>query len=254
MRKHKLGLVFLTFLLVAVFLQGEISHAQENNDNFTLQHLVTNSAANYIFFTQGVSGIIVPNFSDGGQVSVNFDNVKVTGVYNATYGIGAFRNQGSLSFVNIQPDQDLPPALFLGQTFLENNKVNIKDYNYSVNLNFNGFRASGIVVLNLMAASFSNQFTSVHLTMGKNNTSQPPIPKLNVIQDNNSTLVELSRGQMRAVAATANNDVQVQGKQSAVTTVEGTPDVQGICAITLSSGFNNHVVHRVGINIDMKAQ
>lgn len=248
MRKIKFCLVFLTILLMGIPLQKAISHAQENN--FTAQSFATNSAGNYIRFLQGLSGLVVPNFSDTGQVSVSFDNIVVNGLYNVSYGIGSFRNLGSLAFVNIHPGQELSPAIYLGQTFSENNKVNIKNYNYSLNLNFNGFKGSGIVVLNLMAGSFSNQFTSVHFSMGKNVSPPPSSTGATLLQDGNSTLAVLNNAQMQTIAATANNDIQIRGKQSAMATVQGTPQIQGVCAITMSSGVNNLIIHRVGVNID----
>lgn len=251
MLNRKLGLIFLALILAAVPLQG-VSHAEDDFKavNFTAQFFSTNSASNYISYLQGISGLVVPNFRDSGTVSVSFDNVIINGLYNASYGVGSFRNQGSLAFVNIQPEQILPPAVFLGQTFSENNKVTVKDYNYALNLNFNAFRGSGIVVLNLMAGSFSNQFTSVHFSMGKN-VSPPASPTVAALTKNgNSTLAVLSNSQMQAIAATANNDIQIQGKQSAVATIQGTPNIQGVCAITMSSGVNNLISHHVGINID----
>lgn len=101
-----------------------------------------------------------------------------------------------------------------------------------------------------MAGSFSNQFTSVHFSMGKNVTPTNSPTVATFSQGDNSTLAQLSNAQMKTIAATANNDIQVQGKQSAVATIQGTPNIQGICAITMSSGVNNLVSHRVGINID----
>jgi len=250
MQKHKLCLVFLIFILLAVPLQGGLSHAQEDYNNFTIQQFVTNSAYNYISYLQGISGIVVPNFSDSGTVTVSFNNVIINGIYNASYGIGSYRNQGSLTFINVQPELTTSPGVFLGQTFSENNKVRIQDYNYALNLNFNGFRGSGIVVLNLMAGSFSNQFTSVHFSMGKNVTPTNSPTVATFAQGDNSALAVLSNAQMMTIAATANNDIEVQGKQSAVATIQGAPHIQGICAITLSSGINNLVSHRVGVNID----
>lgn len=251
MLKNKFCLVFLAFILAILLLLGGLAQAQENEyNNFTYQYFTTNSASNYIFYEQGISGIVVPNFSDAGSVNVTFNDFIVNGVYNASYGIGSYRNQGSLAFVNIQPGQELTPANYLGQTFSANNKVNIQDYNYSINLNFNGFRGSGIVVLNLMAGSFSNQFTSVHFSMGKKVSPPPSTTGATLLRDSNSTLAILSNAQMQTIAAAANNDIQIRGKQSAIATVEGTPQIQGVCAITMSSGVNNLISHRVGVNID----
>jgi len=250
MQKRKLCLMFLMFLLATFSLQLEVSEAQDDYNNFVAQYFTTNSASNYISFLQGISGAVVPGFSDVGRVSVSFTNVRFTGIYNASYGIGSYRNQGSLSFVNIQPDLELPPAIFLGQTFSENNKGLIKGYNYSLNLGFNNFNGSGIVLLNLMAGSFSNQFTSVHFSMGKNVIPPTSPTTLRLSKGNDSTLITLTNSQMQAIAATANNDIQIRGKQSAVVTVQGAPNVQGVCAITLSSGINNLIIHRVGVNID----
>jgi hypothetical protein len=250
MQKSKIFLISLLFLLATVSFQVGVSHAQE--DNFTAQHIVTNSAGNYISFLQGIKGLIVPNFNDNGLISVSFNNVTVNGIYNVSYGIGSFRNQGSLAFLNIQPDMELSPAVFLGQTFSENNRAVIDGYNYSINLNFNGFAGSGIVVLNLMAGSFSSQFTSVHFSMGKDAIPPPSTTWASLTKGNDSTLVSLSNDQMQTIAATANNDIKILGKQSALATVQGTPEVQGICAITVSSGVNNQITHHVGVNIDTR--
>jgi hypothetical protein len=198
---------------------------------------------------QGISGWYVPNFSDTGAVALNFNNVTVNGIYNASYGVGSFRNQGSLAFVNIQPDLEVTPATFLGLVFSENNRATFTNYDYAASLNFNNFRGSGIVVMNLMAGSFSNQLTTVSFSMGKNAIAPPSTTLANVIQGN-PAIVSLSNKQMAAVAATYNNDIQVQGKQSAVATVQGAPNVSGICAITMSAGINNQIIHRVEVNVN----
>ncbi|MEJ2071572.1 MAG: hypothetical protein P8X65_02200 [Syntrophobacterales bacterium] len=246
MQKSRFCVVFLAFWLVTVFFRVEVAHGY---DNFTLQSFLTTSTNNYIGFLQGISGYNVQNFSESGKISVNFTNVTVSGLHSASYGLGSFKNLGTLTFLNIQPDLEVAPALFSGEMFTVNNKVDLVDYNYSVNLNFNGFQGSGIIVLNLLAGSFCNQFTSVHISMGRNVTPEPS----NLVArypEGESTLVQLSNAQMETMAATANNEFKILGKQSAIATVEGTPEIQGICAITLSSGVNNMVSHRVGINID----
>lgn len=246
MRKSKFFLVILAFWLITALFRVGVA---QGYDNFTVQGIMTSSAYNYIGFLQGISGWDLKNFSESGSITVNFTNVTVGGVYNATYGLGSFKNLGTLSFINVQPELEVSPALFQGIMFSENNKVVIGDYNYSVGLNFNGFRASGVVVLNLMAGSFSNQFTSVHFTMGRNVIPEPSRLVARA-PEGESKLVQLSNAQMQTMAATANNEFKILGKQSAIATVEGTPEIQGICAITLSSGVNNMVSHRVGINID----
>ncbi len=246
MRKLKLGAVLVAGMLILAFVGAGISHAE---DAYTYQYFLTNSAANFMLTTQGISGWQVANFGDNGTVSLNFSNATVNGLYNASYGVGSFRNQGSLAFVNIQPNVELPPATFVGVSFSQGNRAVISDYNYAVNLNFNAFRGSGIVVINLMAGSFSNQLTAVSLSMGKN-VVPPPSPASVTILPGNPSLVTLSNQQMAAVAAAVDNDIQVTGRQSAVATIQGTPDVQGLCAITMSAGINNQVIHRVGVNIN----
>jgi hypothetical protein len=246
MRNLKLRAVFLAVVLTMVPLSAGVGQTQEA---YTYQYLLTNSAANLTLGVQGISGWYVPNFSETGGVSLNFNNVTVNGIYNASYGVGSFRNQGSLAFVNIQPDLEVTPATFLGLVFSENNRATFTNYDYAVSLNFNNFRGSGIVVMNLMAGSFSNQLTTVSFSMGKNAIAPPSTTLANVIQGN-PAIVSLSNKQMAAVAATANNDIQVQGKQSAVATVQGSPNVSGLCAITMSAGINNQIIHRVEVNVN----
>jgi len=246
MRKSKLYLVILAFWLATVLFQVGPACAY---DNFTVQSILTSSSNNYIGYLQGISGWNLKNFSESGSVTVDFTNVTVGGLYNASYGLGSFKNLGTLTFLNVQPELELSQALFQGQMFSENNRVEVGDYNYSVNLNFNGFRSSGVVVFNLMAGSFSNQFTSVHISMGRNVTPEPS-RLVARIPEGDSRLVQLTNAQMESLAATNDNDFKFLGKQTAIATVQGTPEVQGICAITLSSGVNNMVSHRVGINID----
>ena len=246
MRNFKLGAVFLAVVLTMAILSAGVGRAQ---DAFTYQYFVTNSASNYVFALQGISGWYVPNFSDSGAVGLNFNNVTVNGIYNASYGVGSFRNQGSLAFVNIQPDLQVPPATFIGQSWSENNRATFTNYDYAASLNFSGFQGSGIVVFNVMAGSFSNQLTAVSFTMGKNVIAPPSTTLVNVIQGD-PAIVTLSNKQMAAIAATSNNDIQVQGKQSAVATVQGAPNVSGICAITLSAGINNQIIHRVEVNVN----
>jgi hypothetical protein len=246
MRNLKLAVVILAMALTMTPLSAGVGQAQEA---YTYQYFVTNSASNYVFALQGISGWQVPNFSESGAVGLNFNNATVNGIYNASYGVGSFRNQGSLAFVNIQPDMQVPPAIFIGQSWSENNRATFSNYDYAASLNFNAFRGSGIVVLNIMAGSFSNQLTAVSFTMGKNVIAPPSTTLVNVLQGN-PAIVSLSNQQMAAIAATANNDIQVQGKQSAVATIQGAPNVSGLCAITLSAGVNNQIIHRVEVNVN----
>lgn len=246
MRNFKLGAVFLAVALIMAPLSAGVGQAQ---DAYTYQYFVTNSASNFVLGIQGISGWQVPNFSDSGAVGLNFNNVTVNGIYNASYGVGSFRNQGSIAYVNIQPNLEVVPATFVGLLFSENNLATFANYDYAASLNFSGFQGSGIVVFNLMAGSFSNQLTAVSFSMGRNVIAPPSITLANVIQGD-PTIVTLSNKQMQAIAATSNNDIQVQGKQSAVATVQGAPNVSGICAITLSAGINNQIIHRVEVNVN----
>ncbi|MGQ9689072.1 MAG: hypothetical protein ACUVXF_09835, partial [Desulfobaccales bacterium] len=244
--QFRIKAILMTVGLVAGLFQAGGALAQ---DAYTFQYLVTNSASNFVLAQQGIGGWYVPNFSDSGTMGVSFNNVVVTGLYNVSYGLGSFRNQGSQAFVNIQPNEKVPPAGFLGMLDSNTNRATITDYNYAINLNFNGFQSSGILVLNLMAGSFSNQLTSVAFTMGRNVVA-PPSPPNAVILTGNPSLVSLSNQQMAAIAATADNDIQVTGKQSAVATIQGTPNFQGLSAITMSAGINNQVIHRVELNLN----
>jgi hypothetical protein len=216
---------------------------------YSYQSIVTNSGTNFLGFIQGIGGWYFSNFSDAGRIQVGFDNVVINGVYNASIGVGSFRNLGSVAYVNIQPDLAITPSAYYGQSFSENNRVSINNYNYAVNIAFTGFKGAGIVVLNVMAGSLSNQFTSVTFNMGKNAIA-PLSPSVFKVSQGNPTVATLTNNQMQAIAATANNDIQVQGKQTAVTSVQGAPDVQGVCAMTLSAGVNNLVTHRVEVNVD----
>ncbi|MFZ2087971.1 MAG: hypothetical protein WAU47_05300 [Desulfobaccales bacterium] len=245
MRKFKPLLVCLMVLLTASPFLG--SAAAQNA--YTYQSIVTNSATNFLGFVQGIGGWYFSNFSEAGRIQMGFDNVVVNGIYNASIGVGSFRNLGSVTYVNIQPNMTLTPSAYYGQSFSENNRVSIDNYNYAVNMSFNGFKGAGIVVLNVMAGSLSNQFTSVTFNLGRNAIA-PASPSIFSVTQGNPTVASLTNNQMQAIAATANNDIQVKGKQTAVTTVQGAPDVQGVCAMTLSAGVNNLVNHRVEVNID----
>ena len=245
MQKLRLAAIFLAVLLAAAPLQG-VCQAE---DNFTVQSIVTMSGVNYVGVLQGISGFTLPYFTDSGAISMNFSNVTVNGVYNRTIGIGSFRNLGSLAFINLMPNQDVAPVTFSGQMFSQGNQVGVGDYNYGVNVKFNNFRASGIVVLNVMAGSFCNQFTSLSFNMGKNAIAPPSVSVLSVTQGN-PTVVSRTNQQMQAIAATADNDIQIKGKQNAVASIQGTPNVQGVSAITLSAGINNQISHNVSVNVD----
>jgi hypothetical protein len=251
MRKFKLWLVFICVLLAAAPLQGGVCLAEENN--YTLQYITTIAGGtfNYLGYLQGISGFTFDSYSDNGLVNIGFNNVDITGVYNRNIGIGSFRNQGSVALINIEPDLQTSPVIFSGYMFSQGNKVTVGDYNYAVKMNFNGIQGSGIVILDAMAGSFSNQFTSLTVNIGKNAISSTPLDSIfKVTQANGSTVVSLTNKQMQAIAATADNDFNMQGKQSAVAAIEGVPNIQGICATTLSAGVNNQVSHNVSLNID----
>ena len=242
------GLVFLILLLVAALFPG----VSQGEDNYTVQEFSTSTRDNSIKFFQGISGWYFPedfNFNESGSVSVGFTNVTLNGIYNLSAGMGSVRNQGSLAFVNIQPDEVVPPASLQGFMYSGNNIVTVNDYNYSVNLSLNNFKGSGILLLNLMAGSFSNQFTSVNFTMGKNNTPKPS-PAIFTAQSGNPTVASLTNEQMETIAATQNNDFKYLGKQQASASVEGNPQINGVCVITLSAGVNNLVSHNVRVNFN----
>jgi hypothetical protein len=245
MQRLRMAAVFLAVLLMAAPLPG----VAQTQDNYTVQYITTAAGINYLSFLQGISGFTLPYYRDRGLIKANFSNVAVTGIYNRNIGIGSFRNQGSVAMVNIQPNQEVIPAAFSGQMFSQGNRVLVGDYNYAVNLNFNNFRAAGIVVLNVMAGSFCNQFTSLAFNMGKNAVAPPSVNVLSVVQGN-PTMVTLTNNQMQAMAAAADNDFEIRGKQSAVATTQGVPNVQGVCAVTMSAGINNQVSHHVEVNID----
>jgi hypothetical protein len=200
-------------------------------------------------------GVYLNNFSDNLTVNVGFNNVEINGVYNRNIGAGQFRNQGSLAFINMEPDQEVTPVTFVGQMFSQGNKVTVGNYNYAVNVNFNDFRGSGIVVLDVMAGSFCNQLTCLTVNMGKSAIPQQPLASvLSVMQGNPTTTASLTNKQMQAVVATSDNDFnKVNGaQQNAAVSMQGSPNVQGMYAITLSAGVNNQVMHNVGINFDSK--
>ena len=250
MRTCRRWFVFLVVLLAAAPLRGGVCQAQDY-DNYTVQYITSIAGnPNYLGYLQGISGFQVTTGAEKQLVNVGFNNVDITGVYNRNVGIGNFRNQGSVAFVNIAPDQEVSPVTFLGQMFSQGNKVTIGSYDYAVNLNFNSFHGSGIVVLDVMAGSFSNSFTSVTFNMGKNAIPSTPLSSALSVTQGSPTIVSLSNQQMKSIAATADNEFIVQGKQSAVATMEGVPNVQGVSAVTLSAGINNQVSHHVSVNID----
>lgn len=248
MRKFRLTVLLVAFLLAAAPLAGKEALGQ---DTYAVQYITTVTGIPYLGYVQGISGFSVPNFSDAGQINISFNNVTINGIYNATYGIGSFRNLGSLAYVNIQPNQVLTPMTYTGLAFSQGNQALIDSYSYAVNLNLKGLQASGLVLLNVMAGSFSNQFTSLSFNVGKN-VIPPASPNVFGLTQGNSTIVSLTNQQMQAIAATADNSFKIQGKQNAVATVEGSPNVQGVCAMTVSAGINNLVSHRVEVNIDTK--
>jgi hypothetical protein len=237
-------LLFLILLLVAAPFPG----VSQGEDNYTVQEFSTSTTDNSIKFFQGISGWYV-NLNESGTVSVGFNNVTLNGIYNLSAGMGSIRNQGSLAFVTIQPDQVVPAATLQGFSYSGNNRVIVNDYNYSVSLSLNNFKGSGILLLNLMAGSFSNQFTSVNFSMGKNNTPKPS-PAIFTAQSGNPTVASLTNDQMEAIAATQNNDFKFLGKQQASASVEGNPQINGVCVITLSAGVNNLVSHNVRVNFN----
>jgi hypothetical protein len=250
MRRFRLWFIFLLVLLVAAPFMGGVSQAEENN--YTIQYIttITGGVFNYLGFLQGISGYNFNSYNDSGIVNVGFNNVAITGVYNSNIGIGSFRNQGSVALINVQPDMQVAPLIYSGQMFSQGNKVTVGDYNYAVNMNFNGLQGSGVVILDVMAGSFSNQFTSLTVNIGKNAIPSTPLTSVFKVSQANGTVVSLTNQQMQAIAATADNDFKMQGKQSAVATIEGVPNIQGICATTISAGVNNQISHNVSVNID----
>ena len=246
MQKLRLAAIFLAVLLVAAPLQG-VSLAE---DTYTIQYITTIAGAqNYLGFVQGISGFSIPSFTDSGRVTMNFSNASVSGVYNQNIGIGSFRNQGAVALANIMPNQDVAPVTFSGLMFSQSNQVTVGDYNYAVSMNFINFKASGLVVLNVMAGSLCNQFTSLTFNLGKNAIATPGTSIFSVTKGN-PTVVSLTNQQMQAIAATSDNDIQIRGKQSAVVTTQGIPTIQGVSAITLSAGINNQISHNVSVNVD----
>ncbi len=267
---HKLRhcAIFLAVSLLAASLLGGVSLAQ---DTYTLQYITSVAGnPNYLQFQQGVSGFSFSPFSQTGQANVGFTNTSVSGVYNKNFSLGAFLNAGSIALLNIQPGLEVTPMTINGLIFSQGNQIPVGDYNYGVSLNFNGFQGTGLVVLNVMAGAFSNQFTSLTFNMGKNATPTPlgsvsswslgtanPFVVnfsnggvLNVLQGN-PTMVSISNQQMQLIVGTANNDIQMQGKQTSVDKmINGTPNVQGISAITVSAGVNNQISHNVSVNFD----
>jgi uncharacterized Zn-binding protein involved in type VI secretion len=251
MRKFKLCLVFIVALLVAAPLLGGVSLAE---DTYTVQYITTvaGSGLIYLNYLQGISGFTLNSFSDSGLVNASFKNVTVNGIYNRAVGIGSFRNQGSVALINVEPDMQVSPVNIVGQSYSQGNQVTLGDYNYAVKLNFNNFGGSGLMVLDMMAGSFCNQFTSLTFNMGKNAIPQSPISTIFGVSQATAaaTVASLSNKQMQAMIATADNDFKVQGKQSAVATMQGSPDFHGISAVTLSAGVNNLVSHNVSVNFD----
>lgn len=246
MRKLKFCAVLLAILLVSVPLQGGDSLAQ---DNYTFQTISTDTGVNFVGFLQGIGGWQFQLFTDSGSAFVDFSNVSIFGIYNLSAGIGSFRNQASLTYTNIQPDLAIPPASFLGIMTSANNRVIVGDTDYSVNLQLNSFQGAGVMVFNLMAGSFSSQFTTVMISIGRGATTQSGLPTPSVTIGN-STVVALTNDQMQAIAATSNNEFIYQGNQKASATVQGTSNFTGVAAITLSAGVNNMVNHHVGVNFN----
>jgi hypothetical protein len=249
MSKLRRCAIVLAVLLVATPLLGGVSLAQ---DNYTLQYITSYAGnPNYLEFQQGISGFSLSNFSQTGTANVNFTNTSVSGVYNKNFGIGSFSNQGSVAFLNLQPNLEVTPMTLSGEMFSQGNQVSGGNYNYGVNLTFNGFQGTGLVALNVMAGSFCNQFTSLTFNMGKNAISQTPsTPDMRVMQGN-SSLVSLTNQQLQVVAGTANNDIQMQGTTTPVKDmINGTPNIQGVSAITVSAGVNNQISNNVSVTFN----
>jgi len=246
MRKLRLAIIILALLLMSLSVQTGVSQAQ---DNYTFQLISTDTGANFVGVVQAIGGWKFQVFGESGSATVNFSNASVNGIYNLSAGLGSFRNQASLTYSNIQPDQVVSPATFLGIMYSENNRVIVGDTNYSVNLLLDSFQGSGVMVLNLMAGSFSNQFTTVMISIGRGATapSGPLTPSVTV---GDATVVALTNEQMEAIAATSNNEFIYQGKQKASATVQGTSNFTGVAAVTLSAGVNNMINHHVGVNFN----
>jgi hypothetical protein len=251
MHKMRRGAIFLAILLVAAPLLGGVCLAQTQN-NYSLQYITSATGFNYLDYLQGISGIYLPNFfSDKSQVDISFSNFNVNGIYNSNIGVGSFRNQGSVAFVNIEPELNVAPVTVSGHTFSQGNQVTIGGYNYTVNLDFSGLKGTGLFIINGMAGSFSNQFSSLTLNMGKN--AIPTLPLNNVMDVSNPAVVSLTNQQMQLVAATGDNAFVIRGDQAPPTTnMTGAPNIHGISVITLSAGVNNQAIHNVGVNIDTK--
>jgi hypothetical protein len=69
------------------------------------------------------------------------------------------------------------------------------------------------------------------------------------VKGGNSTIVSVDDAQMQAVAATLNNDITIEDNNRAVVNVEGTPQVNGLLAITASAGIGNLINHSVRVNV-----
>jgi hypothetical protein len=263
MLKSSLGALSLVLLMVAAPCQVGVTLAQGTSGGYNVQKIVTFTDPMYLGYLQAIGNWNLPNFGESGSVNLNFNNTTFTGVSSINLGLGSFRNQGSVAFLNIKPDEMVVPTRQLGLMSVDNNRVMVKDYNYRASVNFNNFNGSGVLVVNVMAASFSNQFTAVTVSMGKIPITPVSLPTLTVIPENpglfsktlnvvpGASVVALSNEQMDIIAGASNNVFVYQGKQKASASVEGASKFAGISAVTVTAGMNNQVSHTVQANFHM---
>lgn len=223
----------------------------------SLQNLVVDTEKGFLGARQAIEGFGGQGLIGEGTVTLDLSNSTIKGLFNTNAGIGTARNQASVILVNLLPNQYISPFTFSWQT-LSGNLVSFGDYDYISRLQAGGLQGGGLVVMNLMAGNFNNQFTSVSLHL-----SRGPLSNSGAAASGNSIflggdgqggyLVALSHSQLQAVAATSGNSFTEVGQGRATAMVEGDAfkNFSGLVAINNLAGNGNQVQNHLQMTINM---
>lgn len=234
---------------------GSWAFAQAGGNS--LQNLVVDTQKGFLGAQQAIEGFSGQGLGGEGTVTLNLSNSTIKGLYNTNSGVGTARNQASVIWVNLLPNQYFSPFTFSWQN-LSGNLVGFGDYEYVSRLQAGGLQGGGLVVMNLMAGNFNNQFTSVslHLSRGPLPTSVSAASGSSFFLGGDGQggyLVALSHAQLEAVAAASNNSFTELAKGKATAMMEGDAfkNFSGLVAISNLAGNGNQVQNNLQLTINL---
>ena len=244
---RKLGLVagLLALFLVVVPFQAKVCLGGDS-----YQIVINDTWANYLGFEQASGGW---NFMEIGSTNlavVDLRNSLIVGLFSWSGVSGTASNSFAGTMLNIDVINVLPPLTVVGSVSLANNQVLISDYNFSSTLMTDGLHGGGLLAFGMNVGPLNNQFTSLSVYIGRTLLTQPSTTNV-ILGTGNVNFAALTNSQLQAVAATANNDIILQGKQqaTAITTGNGIQNFSGLVAITNSAGAGNQIINNMTLQV-----